>query len=148
MPPDYLRYAAIMLAAGIGIPVLAAFSAGLGARIASPAGSASIVFGVALAMSLAVLAVTAKPDLAAMAMAPKHLFLGGCFVGFYVLSVSWVGPRFGIGNAVMFVLLGQIISAAVIDQFGLFGARQIEVSLTRGIGILVMAVGVVLTQRG
>lgn len=148
MPPDYLRYAAIMLAAGIGIPVLAALSAGLGSRITSPAGSASITFVVALVVSLAVLVVTAKPDMAGMAAAPRHLFLGGCFVAFYVLSVSWVGPRFGIGNAVMFVLLGQLVSSAVIDQLGLFGARQVDVSLTRGLGILVMAVGVVLTQRG
>ena len=53
---------------------------------------------------------------------PKHLFLAGLLVAFYVLSITWVAPRFGLGNAIMCVLLGQLISAAVIDQFGLMGA--------------------------
>ena len=41
---DTLRYALIMLAAGIGIPVLAALNAQLGARIGSPAAAASVLF--------------------------------------------------------------------------------------------------------
>lgn len=35
--PDTIRYALVMLAAGIGIPLLAALNARLGARIGSPA---------------------------------------------------------------------------------------------------------------
>ena len=48
----------------------------------------------------------------------------------------------------MFVLLGQLISAALIDQFGLFGAVQTSVSPLRGVGLGLMLLGVVLTQRG
>jgi transporter family-2 protein len=45
------------------------------------------------------------------------------------------------------VLLGQLISAALIDHFGLFGARVSPLSLTRTTGIAVMALGVWITQR-
>ncbi|MDC0738569.1 DMT family transporter [Cognatishimia sp. SS12] len=39
------------------------------------------------------------------------------------------------------MLLGQLISAAAIDHFGLFGAQLSPISLTRTAGIGVMAVG-------
>ena len=58
-----------------------------------------------------------------------------------------MAPRFGVGNAVFFVLLGQLISAAAIDHFGLFGAQISPLSLTRAAGIGLMAAGVFVTQQ-
>lgn len=144
---ETLRYAAVMLAAGIGIPVLAALNAQLGVRLGSPSAAASCLFVVAFASSAAVLLVTGPGSLAGVATAPKHLFLAGCLVAFYVLSITWVAPKFGVGNAVFFVLLGQLISAALIDHFGLMGARISPLTLTRALGIALMAAGVLLTQR-
>ena len=43
----YTTSAAIMLAAGIGIPVLAALNAGLGRHVGSPASAAVVLFIVA-----------------------------------------------------------------------------------------------------
>ena len=57
-----------------------------------------------------------------------------------------VAPRFGLGNAIFFVLLGQLLSAAVIDHFGLFNAPEARLSLLRVCGLLVMAAGIWLTQ--
>ncbi|MEO0746705.1 MAG: DMT family transporter, partial [Pseudomonadota bacterium] len=53
----------------------------------------------------------------------------------------------GIGNAVFFVLLGQLISAAAIDHFGLFGAQATALGPARLGGIALMAAGVWLTQQ-
>ena len=50
-------------------------------------------------------------------------------------------------NAIFFVLLGQLVSAAAIDHFGLMGARISPLTLTRATGIALMAFGVLLTQR-
>ncbi|QBY00693.1 DMT family transporter [Rhodophyticola sp. CCM32] len=139
--------ALIMLAAGIGIPLLAALNARLGANIGSPAAAALILFivallatGVALVLSGGAAALSELPD------QPRHLFLAGLLVAFYVLSITWVAPTFGVGNAVFFVLLGQLISAAAIDHFGLFGAQTASLSPIRAAGIFVMAAGVALTQ--
>ena len=147
MTPDLVRYAGIMLAAGIGIPVLAALNAQLGARLGSPAAAALCLFAVAFLATAIVVALTGPRALAGVPAAPKVLFLAGLLVAFYVLSITWVAPRFGVGNAVFFVLLGQLISAAAIDHFGLMGAKPSPITLTRGAGIAVMALGVLLTQR-
>jgi bacterial/archaeal transporter family-2 protein len=144
---ETLRYAAIMLVAGIGIPVLAALNAALGQRIGSPATAAFCLFLVALAATAAVMLATGGAAFRALPAQPKHLFLAGLFVAFYVLSITWIAPRFGVGNAVFFVLLGQLVAAAAIDHFGLFGARVSPLSPTRAAGIALMAAGVFVTQR-
>jgi transporter family-2 protein len=149
MTPETLRYALIMLAAGIGIPVLAALNAQLGSRIGSPTAAAAILFVVAFCGALVVMLATSGTAALALAAAqPKHLFLAGLLVAFYVISITWVAPKFGVGNAVFFVLLGQMISASLIDQFGLFGAVQKSVTLTRAGGIGLMVAGLAVIQRG
>ena len=145
--PDTLRYAAIMLAAGFGIPILAALNAALGVRLGSPAAAASCLFIVAFLSAVLVLMFTGPGAIKGAADAPKHLFLAGILVAFYVISITWVAPKFGVGNAVFFVLLGQLISAAAIDHFGLMGAKMSPLTLTRAAGIAVMAFGVLITQK-
>lgn len=147
MMPPTTTYALVMLAAGIGIPVLATLNAGLGTRLGSPVAAAAILFVVALLTTLMVLAIKGTPALSAVVTAPKHLFLAGLLVAFYILSITIIAPKFGVGNAVFFVLLGQLISAALIDHFGLFGARISPLSLSRAGGIALMAAGVFLTQK-
>jgi bacterial/archaeal transporter family-2 protein len=148
MGNDTLRYALIMLVAGIGIPVLATLNTQLGSRIGSPAAAAAILFVVAFLASAATLAVTAgTAPLSLLFTQPLHLYLGGILVAFYVLSISWIAPHFGIGNAIFCVLLGQIMAAAVIDHFGLFGAAVHPMNSMRAVGIAIMAAGVLLAQR-
>ncbi len=140
-------YAFVMLCAGIGIPVLAALNAALGGRIGSPVAATVVVFAVAfLTATVAYFIIGAKPHSGLFA-APKHLYFAGVLIAFYVLSITFIAPKFGVGNAVFFVLLGQIISAAIIDHFGLFGAQINPLSVTRAGGIAFMAAGVFLTQQ-
>ncbi|WP_417742756.1 DMT family transporter [Salipiger sp.] len=141
-------HALTMLAAGIGIPVLAALNARLGGYIGSPAAAAFILFIVALSAATVVMFVTDPRPVARAVDAPKYLFLAGLFVAFYVLSITYVAPQFGVGRAIFFVLVGQLISAAIIDHFGLFGARQMPLSASRAGGLAMMAIGVWLAQRG
>ncbi|MEW2913762.1 DMT family transporter [Leisingera sp. JC11] len=140
------QYALIMLAAGLGIPVLAALNAALGKLIGSPASAAVVLFLIALIATVLYALVAGPQALAKIPTAPKHLFLAGVLVAFYVLSITYVAPHFGVGNAVFFVLIGQLISAAAIDHFGLFGAQVSPLTLTRAAGISVMALGVWITQ--
>jgi bacterial/archaeal transporter family-2 protein len=142
-----LQYATIMLVAGIGIPVLAALNAQLGRLIGSPSAAATVLFVVAFAASLTLALALGPGAFSRMAGAPRHLFLAGLLVAFYVLSITYIAPHFGLGNAVFFVLLGQLISAAAIDHWGLFGANVSPLGLRRAGGIALMAVGVWLTQQ-
>lgn len=143
-----LHYALIMLLAGVGIPILAALNAGLGVRLGSPVAASVFLFALAFVLAiLAVLLTGQTPALRRVPGVPWHFFLGGLFVAFYVLSVTFIAPKFGVGNAVFFVLIGQLISAAAIDQFGLFSANVTPLTGTRALGIAVMALGVWITQR-
>lgn len=141
------HYAMIMLAAGIGIPVLAALNAALGRTIGSPNAAGLVLFAVAFGATLLVwLILPGTAALWRIGEAPRHLLLAGLLVAFYVLSITHVAPHFGVGNAVFFVLLGQLVSAAAIDHYGLFGANVSPLSWMRAAGIAVMAAGVALTQ--
>ncbi|OAN69045.1 hypothetical protein A8B78_21880 [Jannaschia sp. EhC01] len=140
--------ALIMFAAGIGIPLLAALNARLGANIGSPAAAATVLFIVAFVAAALTMVVTGPEALRAIPAQPKHLFLAGVLVAFYVLSITFVAPTFGVGNAVFFVLLGQLVSSAAIDHFGLFGAQVSPVTGLRLTGIAVMTLGVAITQLG
>jgi len=137
-----------MLATGIGIPVMAALSASVGTKYGSPAFAASVLFLVALSISVTFLfAVEGGLKPFPKTSLPFYFYLGGVFVAFYVLSITWVAPRFEVGNAVAFVLLGQLISMAAIDQFGLLGAPTHAITLERSIGLMLMAIGVFLAVR-
>ena len=142
-----LSYALIMLAAGIGIPTLAALNAQLGIRLGSPAAAATILFAIAFLCAGTATLITGPTALLRAIGQPWHLFLGGTLVAFYVLSITYIAPHFGVGNAVMFVLLGQLIAMATIDHFGLFGALVKPLSLQRAAGVGVMALGLALAIR-
>ena len=138
-----------MFAAGMGVPLLAALNAALGQRLGSAVAAGAMLFAVAFATALVVQLVTGQG--AAMKHAqgqPPVLFLAGCLMVFYLLSITIVAPRFGLGNAILFVLLGQLVSAAVIDATGLLGLAVRPFSGPRLLGLAVMAVGVFLSQRG
>jgi transporter family-2 protein len=141
------HYAAIMFLAGIGIPILAALNAALGRFIVSPIVAAAILFTIAGLFAWALAFATGLNPLKTVSQAPKHLFFAGVLIAFYVLSITFIAPKFGVGNAVFFVLLGQLVSAAAIDHFALFGAVQNSLNLVRASGIAVMAFGVWITQQ-
>lgn len=141
-------YAILMLFAGIGIPIMAALNAGLGTKLHSPALASAILLFVGMIAAVSFLLIfEGVPTTLRSPGTPFYFYLGGLFVVFYVLSIGWIAPHFGIGNAVAFVLLGQLISMAAIDQFGLMGAPQTVLSLPRILGLLLMAAGVFLVVR-
>ena len=141
-------YAAVMLIAGIGIPIMAALNAGLGGKLQSTGQAAVILFAVGLITSMIYLLLfEGIPKSLPHRSIPFYFYLGGLFVFFFVISVAWVAPRFGVGNAVSVYLLGQLISMATIDHSGLFGATHYPMSAQRVIGLLFMAIGVFLVVR-
>lgn len=140
------QQAVIMFAAGMGIPILAALNARLGANIGGPAAAAVVLFMVALITSAMAMLLTGPGALTRVVGQPWHLFGAGVLIAIYVLSVTWIAPVFGVGNAVFFVLMGQMVSAAVIDQFGLFGAKAVALSPLRLGGLVLMGTGLMLTQ--
>ncbi len=134
-----------MLAAGVGIPVMAALNAGLGIKLGSSVYAAVILFSVALATSL--LLALLRPVPVSLSPAPPYFYGAGLIIAFYLLSITAISPRLGVGNAVFLVLLGQLVAASVIDHLGLFGVPRFPFDPARALGLVVMALGVFLTRR-
>lgn len=142
-----LVYTALGIAAGVGIPVMVAMSSAMGARIGNPFAAGMLVSVVGFVGMAAVLLTTGLPQGGLRWPAPTVLYAAGVFFALYIVAVTFLGPRIGVGNAVFLVLLGQLASAAVIDHFGLFGATVVPVGVKRAVGLVVMAAGVYLARK-
>jgi len=141
-------YALIMCIAGMGIPIMAALNGNLGTKLNSPALATTILFMVGGVVSLVYLILTdGLAKLAIKEPIPSYFYLGGLFVLFYIFTMTWIVPRFGVGNAISMVLLGQIISMTVIDHYGLLGTLKHIISIQRVAGLALMMLGVYLTIR-
>lgn len=145
--PYFVPAAAVMFLTGVGIPVLASMNGALGRSLGSPVAATVVVFVLGAVTSLAVLAWAGVPGMASFAAAPRWSYFGALFMVFYLMSITFLGPRIGVGNAVFFVLLGQLVAATVIDHFALFGAARFAANPQRLAGVAVMALGVYLAKR-
>lgn len=141
-------YAILMIFAGIGIPIMAALNSGLGLKLQNPALATIILVIVALFSALAVMFVTpGQLSISLPKTTPLYFYMAGILFIFYISTISWVAPKFGFGNAITFVLLGQLISMCVIDHFSLFNAVQYSFSWQRVLGILLMISGIYLIVK-
>lgn len=137
-----------MFVAGIGIPIMAILNGSLGIKLGSPALAATILFAVGGGVSLGYFFLSGGLPNAPIQQPISIIFyLGGLFVVFYILSITWVAPKFGVGNAISLVLLGQLISMAIIDHYGLLGAPVNSMTIQRVGGLSFMILGVYLTVQ-
>ena len=143
-----VSYALWAFAAGALIPLMAILNAGLARAVGGPIQAAVILFTIGLVTSLLVAATaTARiPTLAAIVRIPPLEFAGGVIVAFYVLSITFLAPRFGVGNAILFAVTAQLFSSALIDHLALAGATLRPLTIMRLLGLAVVIIGVVLTQ--
>lgn len=145
---SFLSIAVLMFLTGVGIPIMAAFNAGLGQQLGSPVAATFVLFVVGVILAGVILVATGSvPDFSRFTPERPYVYLGAAFILFYALSITWAAPRIGVGNAVFFVLLGQLVMAAAIDHFGLWGGLKSEITLRRVSGIAVMALGVYLAKK-
>ena len=140
--------AALMFLTGIGIPIMATWNSALGQQLGSASAATAVLFAVGAVLAVVVMVIAGGvPAASSLTVGKPHIYFGVVFMLFYALSITWAGPRIGIGNAVFFVLLGQLVAAALIDHFGLWGALKTEITGKRMLGLAVMALGVYLARK-
>ncbi|HRH59077.1 MAG TPA: DMT family transporter [Chitinophagaceae bacterium] len=139
----------LALAAGMMIPFQSAMNAQLGKALQSPYYASLTVFAVAATSLLIYIAASryAIPSSQQFATAPKWSYLGGILGGAYILLIVICAPKLGIGNVTVLVLLGQILSAIVIDQFGLLNSVVHTLNWQRILGVILMIAGVYLVKK-
>lgn len=139
--------AAMMFVAGLGIPVFAALNTSLGQQLGGPVAATAAAFAVGFAVALVMLAINGVPSRDVLAFDRPWIWFGAVFILFYAVSVTFAAPRIGLGNAIFFVLVGQLVAAAAIDHFGWLGAAPSALTAKRALGIAVMVLGVWLARK-
>jgi transporter family-2 protein len=146
--PYVLLLGALALAAGALIPVQAAANAALARSLGGSVPAAALVlFAVAAAAAGLALAAGGGADWAGLSAAPPWAYAGGLIVAAYVLTVTFLVPRLGVGAAIALIVTGQIVGALAVDHFGLVRAPVVPLTLPRALGAVLMAAGAFLALR-
>jgi transporter family-2 protein len=100
---------------------------------------------------LAVIAGLAKGGFGQIAdaktLAPQYLIgglLGACYVSTVLVTVRTLGA----GGIVAATIAGQLTVSVVIDQLGILGLDKDPISVSKAIGVLLLAAGTFLVVRG
>jgi transporter family-2 protein len=67
-------------------------------------------------------------------------FLGAIITFSVMKGITNMGPTYSIAT----ILVAQLLTAGIIDSFGMFGAHQIKFALSKFIGIGIMILGIVI----
>lgn len=127
----------LVLAAGGLVSVQVAVNARLALGIGSAFGAAmvsSIVGALALA-PVVVLTSRSGPSPHAAAVVPWWAWIGGLCGASYLTVLAFSLPRLGAATSLALAVAGQLLVAALIDQFGLFGLERQTPGLLRLVGI-------------
>ena len=133
--------------AGFGIPLIGVLNGGMARAVGNPISATAVMFAVAFAVAaIMATAFFGLPDFQQLRSAPLISFTPGLLIGFYAVSATIIIPRFGAGNFIAFILLAQLLMAAIIDQVGLLGMTQQPINLTRAAAFALIAIGIVVMQ--
>jgi transporter family-2 protein len=128
---------------GIAMSIQGVFNTRLGEKIG--VWETTLLFQIiALVLSLIIFLFLGDGNYSNLKDSNKLYLLGGALgvvITFTVIkSVSSMGPTFGIG----IILISQLLAAALIDAFGLFGSERLRFSLNHFLGIAIMIAGIVI----
>lgn len=78
---------------------------------------------------------------------PWYTLFAGAFGLLVIGAISYMIPRVGVAAAIIAIVAGQLLVSTLLDHFGLLGAIERPMDLTRAIGLAVVLVGVWLTVK-
>jgi bacterial/archaeal transporter family-2 protein len=130
---------------GLAGSIQAAVMGELGDRV-GVAPALAFAVGVSLACALGVLLVWERSfaGVRSAVEQPWWLWLGGVMSVFIVLGITVATPRIGVAATIGIVIAGNLVMAALIDQYGLFGQDEVAITWWRLIGLLLLAAGAAL----
>ena len=139
-------YLIVALAAGVALATQSAINTQLAKAMS---GEAVIATFISFAVGTIVLFFIAwvKTDLwgnlSAIPSQPWWKLIGGVLGAVVVFTTVLLAPKLGITAMLFFIIVGQLITATTIDHFGLIGMPIREVNITKLIGLIIVAFGLV-----
>lgn len=142
----FFVYLIVALAAGVALATQSAVNTQLAKAMS---GEAVIATFISFAVGTIVLFFIAwvKTDLwgnlSAIPSQPWWKLIGGVLGAVVVFTTVLLAPKLGITAMLFFIIVGQLITATTIDHFGLIGMPIREVNITKLIGLIIVAFGLV-----
>jgi transporter family-2 protein len=148
MKKDFI-FLLLALITGALIPIQAATNSAFSRSIKNPIITGLMVFVIGLVGMILFVLLSREPfpTRQQLTSAPLYGYLGGLIVATYVVMITILVPRIGVGTAIGLIVTGQIICAVTIDHFGLFNVAVRSISFTRVAGICLMIGGVYLVMK-
>jgi transporter family-2 protein len=144
-----LLFGLLALFVGIGISFQSAINASLARGLESALLAATVSFSVGTVALLAVAFVSGQLSVvgASWRSIPMiYWFAGGVLGAGFVASATFLVPRIGVASLLSFAIAGQLLSAVVIDHFGLINVAERAMTLGRGIGLVLLLIGAFLVS--
>ncbi|SEO78639.1 DMT family transporter [Propionispora vibrioides] len=88
-----------------------------------------------------------KGSLAAMPEAPWYVYLGGVISVFIIYLVAASIPKVGMANATTAIIVGQVLTAIIIDHYGGFGLEHMAWEWNDLAGLFLLTVGAYLLLK-
>lgn len=149
MSPALLVPVLLVFAGGTLISLQAPTNAMLAKSGGSPVLAALISFAVGTLALLAVwLGSGNRPEGAALAKLPYYAWFGGLYGAFFVAVAAYATPRIGVASLITIGIAGQLVSAILLDHFGVLGLPRDPATLTKLLGAALVLAGVVLVRAG
>jgi bacterial/archaeal transporter family-2 protein len=136
----------VCLVAGLAGAVQAAVMGRFGERIGviEAVAFASLVT-TAIAVATLLVVRQGAGGIAEGARAPVWMWSAGLMSAFIVFAVALGPPRIGTATTIALIIAGNLVMAAIVDQYGLFGLDEIALTPVRVLGLVLLAVGAGLT---
>jgi transporter family-2 protein len=146
---SYLIFAAWSLLAGAGIPLIGVLNSGIARSVDNPFAATAVMFVMAAIVAFGLtLPLYGNPTLAQLGSAPPISYGAGLLIGFYGLSATIIIPRLGAASFIAYILIAQLLTSAVVDQFGLFAMAKRPIDITKLVGLVVIAAGIAVMEIG
>lgn len=130
-------YLLMSIVGGIAIGIQAIVNGGLGKKVGTIEAS-FISFLIGTIALLITMLFFGKGNFFAFNDVPKWQLIGGLLGAFYVSIMVMTVPKIGVTAAFFSIIAGQILIAAIIDHFGLFGGQTYPLNIRKAIAILLM----------
>lgn len=131
---------------GLAGAIQAAVMGELGERVGvAPALAFAVAVSLVCALGVLVVWERSFSGFRVAAEQPWWLWLGGVMSVFIVLGITVATPRIGVAATIGIVIAGNLVAAALIDQYGLMGQEQVAMSSLRLLGLALLATGAALS---
>ncbi len=127
---------------GISMSLQGVFNTRLGEKIGTWETN-TLVQLTGLIVTLIVTVFIGKGDFKALSGANKIYLLGGAIGVVIIFTVMMSIGSLGTTCAIGIILVSQLVTAALIDYFGLFGSEKVNFTLKEFIGVAIMIIGII-----